>query len=132
MQNSTSNGFNRLVTSPVFLISFIVVGTGITAFGAGLLAQTVGSTKGLIITASAAFVATHFAYRSLEIHLFTFLSIVIALMLVRFSPCWVAIPGAVAGLMTCLALCGVIDASNKKETAEEYRIKHETKPRDEA
>ena len=66
MPKSTSNVFARLAASPVFLVSFLAVGTAITAFGAGLLAQTMGVTVGLIVTALAAFVATHFAYRSLE------------------------------------------------------------------
>ena len=134
MHSWRSNFFAGLAASPVFLIFFLTAGTAITGFSAGLLAGRAGVGIGLIFTGIAAFAATHFAYgsRSLEIHLFTGLSILLALMLVHYSSWWVALPGAAAGCMGCLALSRAMDGPNKRSAAEEQGRKHETGPKDES
>jgi len=133
MPPSILNFLARLVTSPVFIVLFLILGTTLTGYGAGLLAANAGVTIGLVITSVVAFVATHFAFgsRSLEMHLFTGVSILAALMLTHSSTWWVALPGAVAGLMGSIALVTAMDAPNQRVAEEEAKRKKAARPNDE-
>lgn len=99
----------RLFDSKFFLVFPLLFFTATGDLGAVLTVKFINPWLGLLFIGLIAFIATHLAYRHLEIQIFTFVSIIVSAMSLNRLPVLIAVPGAIAGLMTWLVLCRILD-----------------------
>ena len=121
----------KLAASRSFLIAGLIASVALGGGIAGLFAIQFGYIAALIVVGVAGLVASHFAYRQLEIHFSVLCALAIPAFYAQKISLWLfSIPGVVTGFLALVAVMQIMDRPNQEAAILEYKKKHEIKTDD--